>query len=95
MTYKHIHCMRFEKGSQHLANNKTLFFSYNLIIMKKNAPLAFRISSELKKSLQQIADREARSISQICEILLTIGTETYGKEGSKYLHRYLGHRKEG
>jgi len=62
--------------------------------MKKDAPLAFRISSELKKSLQQIADREARSISQICEILLTIGTETYGKEGSKYLHRYLGQRKE-
>jgi hypothetical protein len=63
--------------------------------MKKNAPLAFRISTELKKSLEQIANREARSISQICEILLTIGTETYGKEGSKYLHRYLGHRKEG
>ena len=62
--------------------------------MKKDAPLAFRISSELKKTLQQIADREARSISQICEILLTIGTETYGKEGSKYLVRYLGHRKE-
>ena len=61
--------------------------------MKKDAPLAFRISSELKKSLQQIADREARSISQICEILLAIGTETYGKEGSKYLLRYLGQRK--
>jgi hypothetical protein len=70
-------------------------FSYNLSIMKKNAPLAFRISSELKKSLQQIANREARSISQICEILLMIGTETYGKEGSKYLHRYFGHRNEG
>jgi hypothetical protein len=82
-------------GSQQLVNNKRLVFSYNLSIMKKNAPLAFRISSELKKSLQQIADREARSISQICEILLTIGTETYGKEGSRYLHRYLGHRKEG
>ncbi len=63
--------------------------------MKKNAPLAFRISSELKKSLQQIASREARSISQICEILLTIGTEAYDKEGSKYLHRYLGRINEG
>ena len=57
--------------------------------MKKNAPLAFRIPGELKRSLQQIANREARSISQICEILLTIGTEAYGKEGSKYLNRYL------
>jgi hypothetical protein len=87
--------MRLIAGSQQLANSKRPVFSYNLSIMKKNAPLAFRISSELKKSLQQIADREARSISQICEILLTIGTETYGKEGSKYLQRYLGHRKEG
>jgi hypothetical protein len=87
--------MRQTKTCQQLANNKRLFFSYNLSIMKKDAPLAFRISSELKKGLEQIANREARSISQICEILLTIGTEAYGKEGSKYLHRYLGHRKEG
>ena len=63
--------------------------------MKKNAPPAFRIPGELKKSLQQIANREARSISQICEILLTIGTEAYGREGSKYLQRYLEHSKEG
>jgi hypothetical protein len=62
--------------------------------MKKNAPLAFRIPSDLKKVLQQIANREARSISQICEILLTIGTEAYDKEGSKYLQRYLGHGKK-
>jgi predicted transcriptional regulator len=62
--------------------------------MKKNAPLAFRIPSELKKNLQQIADREARSISQICEILLTIGTEAYQKEGPKYLHKFLDRQKE-
>jgi len=62
--------------------------------MKKNAPLAFRIPSDLKKNLQQIANREARSISQICEILLTIGTEAYDKEGSRYLLQYLGHSKE-
>jgi len=62
--------------------------------MKKNAPLAFRIPDELKKSLQQIALREARSISQICEILLTIGTEAYVKEGPRYLQAYLKHHKE-
>jgi len=59
--------------------------------MKKNAPLAFRIPSELKKRLEQIANREVRSISQICEILLTIGADGYAKEGSKYLTRYLEH----
>jgi len=62
--------------------------------MKKSAPLAFRITDELKKSLEQIADREARSVSQICEILLTIGTEAYNKEGSKYLQSYLRRTKD-
>jgi hypothetical protein len=81
--------------SKQLATTKDCFFHTIASIMKKNAPLAFRISSELKKNLEQIANREARSISQICEILLTIGTEIYGKEGSNYLHRYLGQRKEG
>jgi hypothetical protein len=62
--------------------------------MKKDAPLAFRIPSELKKNLELIADREARSISQICEIMLTIGTDAYKKEGSKYLNRFLDRQKE-
>jgi len=58
-------------------------------MMKKDAPLAFRIPSELKKGLEQIADREARSISQICELLLKGGVEAYKKEGPEYLHRLL------
>lgn len=59
----------------------------------KNAPLAFRIPAELKRELQQIADREARSISQICELLLRIGAEQYSKEGSRFLQRFLDRRK--
>jgi hypothetical protein len=62
--------------------------------MRKDSPLAFRISSDLKKELQQVADREARSISQICELLLTIGVEAYAKEGPRYLHRFLNRNKE-
>lgn len=63
--------------------------------MKKSAPLAFRIPDELKKDLEQIAHCEARSVSQICQILLTIGTEAYSKEGSKYLQSYLGSGNKG
>jgi len=62
---------------------------------RKDAPLAFRIPADLKRELQQIADREARSISQICEILLRIGAEQYGKEGAKFLQRFLDRRKAG
>jgi hypothetical protein len=59
----------------------------------KNTPLAFRVPADLKKELQQIADREARSISQICEIFLRIGTEQYGKEGARFLRRFLDRQK--
>ena len=72
----------------------TELFSYNHRTMRKNAPLAFRVPQELKGELQKIAEGEARSISQICEILLRLGVETYKKEGPKYLQRFLSHRKE-
>jgi hypothetical protein len=83
-----------QESQQRFAVLKKALSSYNLFTMKKNAPLAFRISDELKKTLQQIANREARSISQICEILLTIGTEAYGREGPRYLQAYLKGHKE-
>jgi predicted DNA-binding protein len=57
--------------------------------MQKDAPLAFRIPTELKKRLQAAAKREARSLSQVCEILLRLGVEAYEKEGAKYLQRFL------
>ena len=57
--------------------------------MKKDAPLAFRIPGDLKARLQKIADREARSISQVCELLLLIGVETYEAEGTKFLQKVL------
>jgi len=60
---------------------------------RKDTPLAFRIPAALKRDLQQIADREARSISQICEILLRIGAEQYEKEGPRFLQRFLDRRR--
>jgi hypothetical protein len=67
--------------------------SYNVCIMRKDAPLSFRIPGDLKSRLLRIADREARSISQTCELLLTIGADGYEKEGSKYLHRHMAAKK--
>ena len=57
--------------------------------MRKDAPLAFRIPADLKKKLQEVAKLEAWSISQTCEIFLRLGVEGYGKEGSKFLQRFL------
>ena len=57
--------------------------------MTKDAPLAFRISTDLKKRQLKLARQESRSLSQICEMLLKIGADEYDKEGHKYLQRVL------
>jgi len=73
---------------------KTNCFSYNRFTMRKDTPLAFRIPSDLKEKLKEVSRREARSISQICEILLRLGIEGYEREGSKYLQRLLSRQKK-
>jgi hypothetical protein len=60
----------------------------------KNEQVGFRVSADLKRELQAVARREGRTLSQLCEILLTGGLETYKKEGSKYLQRMLAHYKK-
>ena len=62
--------------------------------MTKDAPIAFRIPNELKKRLQEVAKGEARSLSQICEMLLHLGVESYERDGSKYLQRLLTRQKK-
>jgi hypothetical protein len=57
--------------------------------MRKDAPLAFRIPADLKKKLSKLAKQEARSLSQICEMLLKIGVDEYDKDGHKYLQKVL------
>jgi len=65
--------------------------------MAKETRLTFRVQAELKKSLEAIADREARSVAQICEAILKDGADAYEREGSKYLQRLIarqGHARE-
>jgi hypothetical protein len=69
-----------------------LFFGY-IGAMAKSAFLGIRMNPELRKQLEQIAQREERSISQVCEVLLRGGVAAYQKEGAKYLQRLLSGRK--
>ncbi len=55
--------------------------------------LAFRVSPDLKKEIQGIADSEARSISQICELLLLEGVELHKKQGSKFIQHLVAKQK--
>jgi len=51
----------------------------------KKGFLAFRVSPDLKSEIQGIADNEARSISQVCELLLSEGSRpTRRKDPSLY-----------
>jgi hypothetical protein len=55
--------------------------------------LTFPVRPELKKSLDAIAAKEARSVAQVCEVILQSGVAAYQKEGTKYLHRLIASQK--
>jgi hypothetical protein len=57
--------------------------------MKKDTRLTFRVPSELKKNMEVIAAQEGRSIAQICEAFLRVGSEGYKKQGQKFFRRFL------
>jgi hypothetical protein len=60
----------------------------------KNQQIGFRLSANLKKELVEIAKRERRTLSQICELFVIGGLEAYKKEGSKYVQRVVGRPKD-
>jgi predicted DNA-binding protein len=62
--------------------------------MKKDSQFTFRIPSDLKARLEDIAISEGRSVAQICVALLEEGVETYKKKGFIFLHRLLSGRKK-
>ena len=64
-----------------------------MVVTTKKNFLAFRISPQMKKDILDIASNEARSLSQICELLLTEGVEAYKKEGPKFIQRLVAKQK--
>lgn len=63
--------------------------------MKKDTQFTFRIPSDLKSNLEEIASAEGRSVAQICEVFLRAGIETYRKRGSIFFfQRFLSRRKK-
>jgi hypothetical protein len=55
--------------------------------------LVFRVNPELRHDIQQIADEEQRTITQVCEMLLHEGVEAYKKEGPKFMQRLVAKQK--
>jgi hypothetical protein len=78
---------------QHSFNNVKDSFSAIVHPVPKVAFLGFRLSPNLKKQLEAIAEKEERSMSQVCEVLLRGGVAAYKAEGSKYLQKFLSRQK--
>ena len=60
----------------------------------KDERIGFRVNSEVKTALVQIARKEGRSVAQICELFLRGGISEYDKDGTAYVHRLLARSKE-
>jgi hypothetical protein len=60
----------------------------------KDSRVTFRIRSELKKELEDVATEEQRSVAQICEAFLRAGLAGYKKDGAKFLQRFLTKTEE-
>ena len=60
--------------------------------MKKDTRLTFRVHSDLKKNLEDVAAREGRSVAQICEAFLSAGLEVYKKKDPRFLQRFFSRR---
>jgi hypothetical protein len=63
-----------------------------MVVIKKDF-LAFRVPPELKREIEEIADAEVRSVSQVCEMLLCEGVDAYKKEGPKFMQRLVAKQK--
>jgi len=61
--------------------------------MRKDTRLTFRVSSDLKKTLETIAAREGRSVAQVCETFLKAGAKSYTTKGSQFLQRMISGQK--
>lgn len=62
--------------------------------MARKVFLGVRIDAELKTVLEKIAHAEARSVSQVCELILEKGAVAYQKDSSNYLRRPPSHRNK-
>ena len=66
---------------------------YHISEVARTGFLVFRVNPELRRDIQQIADEEQRTITQVCEMLLHEGVEAYKKEGPKFIQRLVAKQK--
>ena len=60
----------------------------------KDDRIGFRIPAEVKSALMAVANKEGRSLAQVCELFLRAGLLAYKREGAKYIQRSLEQRAQ-
>ena len=63
--------------------------------MAKDSRLTFRISSDVKRELEVVAETEGRSVAQVSEAFLRAGLERYHRSGSKSLQPHVRASERG
>jgi len=61
--------------------------------MVKNARLTLRMDPDLRVGVEEIAAREGRSVTQVCDAFLKAGVEAYRKQGHKFLQKYIARNR--
>jgi predicted transcriptional regulator len=62
--------------------------------MKKDTQFTFRIPSDLKSRLEEIASSEGRSVAQVCEAFLRAAAESYRKKGFSFFRGFVSRPKK-
>jgi hypothetical protein len=74
-----------------------LLFAYEcnsyISYVAKTDFLVFRVNPDLKRELQELADEEQRTVSQVCEMFLYEGLQGYKKDGPKFMQRLVAKQK--
>ena len=83
MTYRTSQVNKLLGGFHNYVNAK-------MARMKKDTRLTFRVNSDLKRTVEEIATREGQSVARICEAFIMAGSDAYKKQGTKSLQRMLG-----
>jgi hypothetical protein len=56
--------------------------------------IGFRLPLSLKRELSEVANQEGRTLSQMCEIFVSLGLEAYQKDGHRYIEKFLARQKK-
>jgi hypothetical protein len=83
-----------EMSTKEFVHARRLAVESAQVTAMKDQRIGIRVPTDLKALLTQIANKEGRSLAQVCELLLRGGIQAYEREGTKYLHRILERHKD-